>query len=125
MEGQGDPVALPIDPLHPEKSRFFCYGLDLYNHGYYWESHVYFESLWNAHGRKGSVADFLKGLIKLGAAGVKLKVGQPTAAAGHFDRARELFTEVRKKDGDEFLGMDLKQLSEANNDDLLYLMPRW
>ena len=36
------------------------------------KSHVAWESLWMACGRKGAVADFLKGLIKLAAAGVNV-----------------------------------------------------
>lgn len=115
MEGEGDPVAEPIDTDHPEKSRFLRYSLDLYNHGYFWESHVYFESLWNAHHRKGSVADFLKGMIKLGAAGVKIKIDQKVAAHGHFQRAKELFESVRNAEGPRFLGFDLDQLIENSS----------
>src|SRR5437016_2466045 len=58
----------PTERLDPDRwlrSRTYLYGLDLFNAGYYWESHVEFESLWLAADRKGVVADFLKGLIKL------------------------------------------------------------
>jgi uncharacterized protein len=110
MEGEGDPVAPKINPAHPETNEFLRYSLDLYNHGYYWESHVYFEALWNAHGRAGSVADFLKGMIKLGAAGVKINIDQKQSALGHFDRAKELFESVMKAEGPEFLGFNLKTI---------------
>ncbi len=110
MEGEGDPVAPLIELSHPEKNDFLRYSLDLYNHGYFWESHVYFEALWNTHGRTGSVADFLKGMIKLGAAGVKINIHQKEAAIGHFDRAKELFQSVMKIEGSVFLGFDLKSI---------------
>ena len=110
MEGEKDPVCAPIDPAHPEQSEFLRYSLDLLNAGYFWESHVYFESLWNAHGRKGSVADFLKGMIKLGAAGVKVSIEQKAAALGHYDRAKELFLSVKNAEGETFLGFNLSQL---------------
>jgi len=110
MEGLPDPVADQIDIHSPQDNKFFRYALDLYNHGYYWESHVYFEALWNAHGRTGSVADLLKGMIKLGAAGVKILIHQVEAAQGHHMRARELFEEVMKQEGEVFLGMNLRKL---------------
>lgn len=110
MEGEGDPVASQIDPAHPENNEFLRYSLDLYNHGYFWESHVYFEALWNAHGRAGSISDFLKGMIKLGAAGVKINIDQKVSALGHFDRAKELFEIVIKSEGPEFLGFNLKTI---------------
>lgn len=110
MEGQSDPVAEKIDPAHPEKNDFLRYSIDLLNFGYFWESHVYFEALWNAHGRTGSVSDFLKGMIKLGAAGVKINIDQKVSAQGHFLRAKELFEEVMKAEGEIFLGFDMKHL---------------
>ncbi|MBA2406289.1 MAG: DUF309 domain-containing protein [Bdellovibrionales bacterium] len=118
MEGQPDPVAPQIDLTHPEKSEFLRYSLDLYNHGYYWESHVYFEALWNAHGRTGSVADLLKGMIKLGAAGVKILIHQPQNARDHLVRAKELFESVMNAEGSNFLGFELKQII-ANMDEVL------
>ena len=39
-----------------------------------------FEALWNQAGRKGFIADFLKALIKLGAAGVKARLKLKEAA---------------------------------------------
>src|SRR5689334_15901904 len=66
--GEPEPKSEPLDLQKPQDSQFLRFSLDLYNYGYFWESHVYFEALWNAHGRQGSVADFLKGMIKLSAA---------------------------------------------------------
>lgn len=113
MEGLPEPVATPIDLQGPGKSEFLRFAVDLYNQGYFWESHVYFEALWNAHGRQGSVADFFKGFIKLGAAGVKLNIDQEVAARGHFERAKELFEGVMKDEGDSFLGFDLKKINAS------------
>lgn len=110
MEGEGDPVAPPIDHKLPQENKFLRYSLDLYNHGYFWESHVYFEALWNAHQRAGSTADFLKGMIKLGAAGVKMAIDQKAAAMGHLERGKELFMLVRTQEGKSFLGFDLDQI---------------
>ena len=62
-------------------SQAFCFAVDLFNHGYYWESHEVWESLWHACGRRGTAADFLKSLIKLAAAGVKVAEGRRRLAA--------------------------------------------
>lgn len=107
MEGMGDPIVPPLDTDHPEKDQTLRFSLDLYNHGYFWESHVYFEALWNAHGRVGPVADFLKAMIKLGAAGVKNQLGEKKNARDHFERALEL---LQSLEVDTFLGFDILEI---------------
>ncbi|MBI1348759.1 DUF309 domain-containing protein [bacterium] len=67
------------------------HAIDLFNHGYYWEAHEAWEALWVAVGRSGPVADLLKGLIKLAAAGVKLRAGNAAGVQRHAQRARQLF----------------------------------
>jgi hypothetical protein len=80
------------EELFGESERdLFCWGIDLFNGGCYWEAHETWEALWHAAGRVGPTADFLKGLIKLAAAGVKLREGRPAGLRRHADRARELF----------------------------------
>ena len=131
MEGQADPIAPMIDSVHPEKNEFLRYSLDLFNYGYFWESHVYFEALWNTHKRQGSVADFLKAMIKLGAAGIKLKINEPKNASDHLERAKELIQSVIKKEGPVFLGFDLKVMIEqidtllSQKRELFQIHPEW
>lgn len=110
MEGQSEPVAEPLTLDHPEKSPEFCFGVDLFNYHYYWESHVYFEALWNAHHRQGEVADFFKALIKLSAAEVKKKLNQEETAREHYLRAIELFEGVKLRCGPNYLGFNLDEL---------------
>ena len=74
---------------------------------------VEFESLWFACGRKGRVADFLKGLIKLAAAGVKHHDGKPPGVPSHADGAATLWREVAQAldvGQDHFLGLNVKRL---------------
>ena len=85
----------------------FLQAVDLFNHGYYWEAHEAWESLWHAAGRTGPRADFLKGLIKLAAAGVKAREGNAAGVARHARRAVELFTSIR---GDRQEGCALPDL---------------
>ena len=76
---------------HPE----FQWAVRLFNAGYYWESHEAWEALWHAASRTGGLADFLKGLIKLAAAGVKLREHNRVGVERHARRALELFREVQ------------------------------
>ena len=80
-------------PTHPE----FQWAVQLFNAGYYWESHEAWESLWHAAGRTGALADFLKGLIKLAAAGVKLREHNWVGVERHSRRAQELFRQIERE----------------------------
>jgi hypothetical protein len=66
-------------------------GIDLFNFGYYWEAHEEWELLWNGAGRKGPLANFVKGLIVLACAGVKAREGRPQGVEKHARRAAQLF----------------------------------
>ena len=72
----------------------YLFAIDLFNHGYYWEAHESWESVWIAVGRRGATAAFIKGLIKLAAAGVKRLEGNPAGAERHVRRAAELFQQT-------------------------------
>ena len=69
-------------------------GLALFNAGYYWEAHEAWESLWHAHGRRGAVAMVIQALIKLAAAGVKVREGRPGGVRSHA-LARHCFSRNR------------------------------
>jgi predicted metal-dependent hydrolase len=84
----------------------------LFNAGFYWEAHEVWEALWHAHGRRGPAADVLKGLIKLAAAGVKVRQGQPHGVVTHARRAAEAFAAARAAGGDRQLGLDLLEWIE-------------
>lgn len=107
------PAAKP-QPEAWAESREYLRGIDLFNHGFYWEAHEVWEELWIAAGRRGVVADFLKGLIKLAAAGVKLREGNPRGAMRHLQRSRELFRAVELElgiDDARYFGLALQDLN--------------
>jgi uncharacterized protein len=101
-----DEVA-PLDPQDWQQNETYLYAVDLFNHGYYWEAHEAWESLWHAAGRKGQVAVFLKGLIKLAAAGVKSREGNSVGIHRHLNRAKELLSSIDEQD---FAGMKIPDL---------------
>ena len=55
----------------------YLYGVDLYNHGFLWEAHEAWESLWHAAKHDELQAEFLQGLIQCAAASLKVRMAQP------------------------------------------------
>ncbi len=92
----------------------YLYGIDLFNYGYYWEAHESWESIWKVCQREGTAARFLKGLIKLAAAGVKMREGRAEGVISHSRRAAELFRSVAA-DSPIFMGLSLSDLIAAAN----------
>jgi predicted metal-dependent hydrolase len=92
----------------------YLWGIDLFNHGYYWEAHETWEAVWHAAGRKGAIADFCKALIKLAAAGVKAREGRPEGVKRHSQRAKQLLQSVTSECGDDqsFMGLSIPTLMQ-------------
>jgi hypothetical protein len=68
----------------------FRFGFDLFNAGFYWEAHEAWETVWHAVGRTTPLADRVKGLIRMAAAGVKVLEGQPVGVRSHLTAAERL-----------------------------------
>lgn len=59
----------------------YLYGIDLFNHGYWWEAHEALESVWLAAGHKATLCGrFVQGLIQLAGAQLKRFIGEPRGA---------------------------------------------
>jgi len=102
-----------LEPAHWRESKPYLRGIDLFNAQFYWEAHEEWESLWHACERRGPVADFLKALIKLAAAGVKHREGMPRGTKTHAGRAENLFKSLAQtlsEDQGLFLGLRLAAL---------------
>ena len=91
----------------------YLWGIDLFNHGFYWEAHEAWEGLWHVAGRQGPTADFLKGLIKLAAAGVKSLEGNVIGRQRHLRRAVELLEAAATASGGRCMGLELSPLCAA------------
>ena len=106
----------PPDAERWRECRPYLHGVDLFNHGYYWEAHEAWEPAWHAAGRRGTTADFLKALIKLAAAGVKAREGMPDGVRSHARRGAELFRAViasLASSQTSFFGLELAPLVAA------------
>jgi hypothetical protein len=106
----------PLPKCQPQRWRdcpVYLRGIDLFNFGYYWEAHEEWELLWNGAGRRGPLANFVKGLIVLACAGVKAREGRPQGVEKHARRAAELFhntSETRVARRGVAMGLSLDEL---------------
>ena len=101
-------AAEPPGPRSPQFRR----GIALFNAGYYWEAHEVWEGLWHAYGRHGVLADVIKALIKLAAAGVKVREGQEHGVRVHARRAADLFASAQSPGASHQLGLNLSEWAE-------------
>ena len=98
---------------HWETCRPYLFGFDLFNLGFYWESHESWEALWHTIGRRGNRATLLKGLIKLAASGVKARQGSESGVKLLANGAIKLFKDVvfeNQKVRGDYMGFELKDL---------------
>lgn len=105
-----EPPAEAFRPQDWRDSATYLWGIDLFNHGYYWEAHEVWESLWHSVPRVSETAAFLKGLIKLAAAGVKMREGRPEGIRRHARRAAELFRSIGIVPGLRRGGLEMDEL---------------
>lgn len=96
------------------ENRHYLLALDYFNHGYYWESHEEWERLLRTTGSDCTVGRFLKGLVKLSAAGVKVRENSIHGVRRHAASAGEVFADVAAEVGTEFYcGLEFTTLQFA------------
>ena len=107
-------VPKPLSPESWAENRSYLLALDLFNLGYYWEAHEEWERLWRSSGPDTLVGRFLKGLIKLSAAGIKVRENSIHGVRRHAASAGEVFADVAAESGSErYCGLQLTMLQFA------------
>ena len=96
------------------ENEYYLFGIDLYNYHYYWEAHEAWEGLWIAAVRNSSEHRFLQGLIKCGAALLKIRMAnyqiQDLIGARNLSKSgMSLLSQVGQ---DEFMGLDIPNFLE-------------
>lgn len=108
----------PPAPFHPaedwRKSSEYLFGIDLYNHGYWWEAHESWEALWQLTDKSGVQGKFLQGLIQTGAAHLKFLLNHPRG----FDRLKNssrayLEFVVKQTNAPIFMGLNVPSFVQA------------
>lgn len=108
------PAPTPLDPEAWAENRTYLWAIDLFNLGFYWESHEEWERLWRATGADSTVGRFLRGLIKLAAAGVKVRESSLHGVRRHAASAGEVFADAAAEAGtDFFCGLEFTRLQYA------------
>jgi uncharacterized protein len=95
----------------------YLWGVDLYNHGYFWESHEAWEGLWiKCESIDETQRQYFQALIQLAAATLKILMKQPNGlkklAKIGTDRLEAIADEV----GSHYMGLDLPAHVSAYRD---------
>ena len=87
----------------------YFFGIDLYNYHYYWEAHEAWEGLWISAVRNSSEHRFLQGLIKCGAALLKIRMAnyQIQDLIGARNLSKSGLTLLSQVGQNEFMGLDI------------------
>ncbi|HSR51323.1 MAG TPA: DUF309 domain-containing protein [Acidobacteriota bacterium] len=122
--GQPEADPLPFDPAGWRESQDYLFGVDLFNHGYFWEAHEAWEGIWLTVRGKPQ-GDFLRGLIQVTAAFLKRLEGQEKgmrslrrkayAKLGPLAQPGELYCGIRLRDWMD--RVDRALLSPSEGDD--------
>jgi hypothetical protein len=78
--GQEDEFLADFDPDSWRSCQPYLYGIDLFNHGYWWEAHEALEAVWFAAGQETLPGNFVQGIIQLAAAQLKRFTGAERGA---------------------------------------------
>ena len=105
------PVEKPVtfDTGRWQTCEEYLYGIDLFNHGYWWEAHEALEAVWIAAGRQTETGLFIQGLIQIAVAHLKMY-------QGFIDVAKRMATDgldKMKPVNGVFLGIDVAALRSA------------
>ena len=96
----------------------YLFGIDLYNYHYYWEAHEAWEGLWIASIRNSSEHRFLQGLIKLGAALLKIRMAEYEIQdlIGARNLSKSGIDLLSKVGIDQFMGLEIPKFLESYQD---------
>lgn len=104
---------LPVAPTAWRRCPSYLWGVDLYNHEYFWEAHEAWEGLWQVSKAERIQALHLQALIQCAAAWLKIPMGQPLGTERLVALALEKLEEVARRAGSPYMGVDLPAFSAA------------
>ena len=90
----------------------WLWGLDLFDHRYYWESHEVLEAIWHHVPRQTPLWWMLKGLIQASAFTLKQHMGQERAADRLLGRSTGLLMQASEQLGAVHRGVHMPMLCE-------------
>lgn len=115
---QGHRFRDPFEGAVPEnagwrRDKAYLLGIDLYNHGFWWEAHEQWEPKWQRAGPGTAEGLFLQGLIQLAAAAIKQHQGNERGFRLLSGNGLEKLEEVAGRRGTCFMGLDVEAFAAA------------
>jgi len=112
--GRKGRTAKPLTPENWAENRNYLLAIDYFNFGYYWEAHDEFDRLHRASDPESLAGRFLKGLVKMAAAGLKVRERSIHGVRRHAASAGEVFADIAAEFGDDrFCGLEFTHLQFA------------
>ena len=105
-----DPPLSDWSPASWRSLEPWLWGVDLFNHGYWWEAHEAWEELWHVAGRSGERARFVQALIHLAAACLNRRRGHEEAARR---QARRAIEGLERTPVERYMGLDVPASTES------------
>lgn len=102
-DGEGEPGLPDLNRENGMAYEDFRYALDLFNLGYWWESHEVVEQFWHASGMGTPAGHVLQAIIQCAAAHLKYASGQADGAMKLFVMAEDHVHQAER----QHLGLDL------------------
>ncbi len=107
--GLPEPRAERFDRTQWRESSAWTHARELFEAGYWWESHEWLEALWRAFGSESPEGRLLKALVQVAAAQLQGAAGRSRSASRLARRARGQLDALPG----ELLGVDLTRLAFA------------
>lgn len=85
---------------HWSEDSGYLHGVDLFNHGCYWEAHEAWEDLWLPLPKEDLLRVFTQGLIQASAALLKIRLQQPRPAESIWSRGKSRLLKVDSRQND-------------------------
>ncbi|MFT5288702.1 MAG: hypothetical protein ACI8QS_002316 [Planctomycetota bacterium] len=107
---QEEAPAAYLPPADWRENQPYLFGVDLYNHGYLWEAHEAWESIWHPSKHDAQQANHLQGLIQCAAACLKVRMGQPRGLARLMELGTARLMSVNDEANGDYMGLCLPDI---------------
>ncbi len=105
--GKPEPTATYTPHEQWKKNEPWIFGVDLYNFGYWWESHEQWEALWKLDRNSEQENLFYRAVIQLAAANIKRFCERIEGAQS---LARQAVEKLKALEGEHFMGVTIAPL---------------
>ena len=105
--GEVEPGLTPVRPENWSGCAEYLYGVDLYNHGFWWEAHESIEAVWQTTDKQSPQGRFLQGLIQIACGQLKLHTRTPRGVRHYITRGGLHLRFARGHVGRHYMGLDI------------------